>query len=75
MDHTMQAYLKRCSTEQLMGFLEDCMRRNMWSEYAPAIPAVLAALQSRNVLLPEQLRASWDTYIRSEGEEESPLYL
>ena len=73
MDHTMQAYLKRCSTEQLMGFLEDCMRKNLWGEYALTIPAVFTVLQKRNILLPEQIRTSWNAYIGEKNKKDAPI--
>lgn len=63
MEHSVQAYIERHSSAELLGFLDMCMRQSQWEQYAHIIPHIFTALQSRNVLMPELIRSSWESFI------------
>ena len=63
MEYTVQAYLERRSSAELIGFLRSCMQDDRWEQYEQTVPLVLDALKNRNETIPEQIRQSWCSYI------------
>ena len=64
MDHSIQAYIKRCSSQDLLLFLEVCMQKNQWEYHAHIIPDIFLTLNSRNVTILEEILFSWNSYLQ-----------
>lgn len=62
MEHTIEAYIERCSSLELLNFLEFCMIESQWAYHAHIIPHILLTLEKRDISLPEQIRAAWDMF-------------
>ena len=67
MEHSVQAYLKRRSAEELAGFLQTCEQRGQWAQYAHIVPHIFAELQNRGISISEHIRSSWEAYVRAGG--------
>ena len=47
MEHTVQGYLKRCTTGKLLAFLELCRSKKQWEQYDYVIEMILRILKER----------------------------
>lgn len=47
MDHSLQGYLRRQTTESLQAMLQYCMRKENYENYRDAVLAILKVLQER----------------------------
>lgn len=47
MDHSLQGYLSRQTTESLQAMLQYCMRKENYENYRDAVLAILKVLQER----------------------------
>ena len=65
MEHSLQAYIKKQSSEELLAFLQMCMYRNQWAQYADSILHIFAELQSRNFPIPEQISACFADFLQN----------
>ena len=65
MDHTVEAYLNRRSTGELLEFLDDCTHRALWPQYAQHIPLILQIIQSRGACVDTEIVNAWDGYCRN----------
>ena len=66
MDHSVQAYLKRLSTEKLETALAYYLQENQVEDHSSEIKMILAELERRYVPeepTPQQLLA-WETFLR-----------
>ena len=55
MDHSVQAYLQRQSTEKLIQFLQQCAEFGQQECYAPILPEIIRTLENRGVSIPRDL--------------------
>ena len=62
-DPSVQAYIEKRSSEELLGFLITCLWRNQWHKYLYALPHIFATLQNRNIPIPEQIQAAWNHFL------------
>ena len=68
MEHTVQAYLERRSTVELVSFLQMCAYQNQWQQYTQTVPLVFEALQNRKATPPAQIVHSWHTFLAGQKE-------
>ena len=59
MEHSVSAYLARQSTNVLLGFLDQCRRDNVFSQYYMVIPDILDELSARGVEIPRNIQIQW----------------
>ena len=64
MEHTVQAYIYRCTSEELLGFLDSCAQKNEWKVHAHIIPLILNLMQERNVTVPDHILSSWNEFCK-----------
>ena len=68
MEHTVQAYIHRCSSEDLLGFLDNCVLANEWKTHAHIIPLILKLMEDRHVTVPEYILSSWNEFCQNSSE-------
>ena len=65
MDHTIITYLERRTPMELLGFLDLCMEKDLWSQYAQTVPQIFELLQRHGTPVPHQVKASWEAFLSS----------
>ena len=61
--HTVEAYLNRRTTEELQAFLQYCMQKNLWEQYADSVPLIFDILQKRGLEIQEIVITSWERFL------------
>ena len=61
-NYTIEAYLNRRTTEELVAFLRHCMGKNLWEQYADTVPLIIDIIQKRGIELQGIVIASWEEY-------------
>ena len=62
-EHSVQSYIERYSSIELLGLLRTCMWRNEWYQHRHTIPLIFNTLQVRNVPIPEQIQTAWENFL------------
>ena len=62
MEHSVENYLQRLSTEELVTFLGWCLQMSAWDRYEYMIPQIIDLLQKRDDSVPKQILEAWHTY-------------
>ena len=62
MEHSVENYLQRLSTEELVTFLWWCLQMSAWDRYEYMIPQIIDLLQKRDDSVPKQILEAWHTY-------------
>lgn len=58
-NHTVQSYLTRSSTHELIAFLWQCVRLYQWDQYEHVIPQIMEILEKRSDTIPKSVLESW----------------
>ena len=69
MDYSLDGYTRRCTNAELQNFLEDCMLKKEWKQYAYVVPLILEVLEERRAYLPEAILQDWEQYCLSHSKE------
>lgn len=62
MDHSVEGYIQRLSSEELAVFLQQCMLRHQWDDYSHIVPQIIAILQDRQYPLSKVILDDWAAF-------------
>ena len=62
-EHTIESYIKRQSTDALRGFLMDIMFRGNWKSYAYVIPDIIREIENRGEKMDSHFLSAWQVFL------------